>query len=59
MTKTKQMLQEKYWLEQIIGQCYESQVTTKQHRQEPIKVTEIPKKPWDVVAIDFGGPFPD
>lgn len=60
MTKTKQMLREKYWLpsmnsmvNQIIGQCYECQLTTKQHRQEPVKVTDIPKKPWDVKAVDF------
>ena len=65
-TKTKQMIRAKYWfptmnsmMEQIIGQCYECQVTTKQHRQEPIKVTDIPKKPWDVIAIDFSGPYPD
>ena len=44
-------------IEQIIGQYYECQVTTKQHRQEPInKVTDIPKKPWNV---DFSGPYPD
>lgn len=43
----------------IIGQCYECQVTTKQHRQEPIKVTDIPKKPWDVISVDFSGPYPD
>ena len=35
------------------------QVTTRQHRTEPIKSTETPKKPWDVVAVDFGGPYPD
>ena len=66
MTKTKRMLREKYWfptmnsmVEQIIGQCYACQVTTKQHRQEPIKMSPIPKKPWDTVAVDFGGPYPD
>ncbi|XP_015768379.1 PREDICTED: uncharacterized protein K02A2.6-like [Acropora digitifera] len=66
MTKIKQMLREKYWfpsmivmVEQIIGQCHECSVTTKQHRQEPVKVTDIPKKPWDVCAVDFGGPYPD
>lgn len=60
------MLREKYWfpsmndiVEQIICQCYECQVTTKQRRQEPVKVTDIPKKPWDVIAVDFGGPYPD
>ena len=46
-------------VEEIIGQCYECQVTTKQHRQEPVKVTDIPKKPWVVIAVDFGGPYPD
>ena len=66
ITKTKQMLREKYWfpnmnnmIEQIIGQCYECQVTTKQHKQEPLKMTTIPEKPWDTVAVDFGGPYPD
>ena len=66
MTKTKQMLREKYWwptmnsmVEQAINKCYDCQVTTRQHRTEPIKSTEIPKKPWDVVAVDFGGPYPD
>ena len=46
-------------VEQIIGQCYECSVTTKQHTKEPVKVTDIPKKPWDIVAVDFGGPYPD
>ena len=66
MTKTKQMRREKYWwptmnsmVEQAIYKCYECQVTTKQHRTEPIKSTEIPKKPWEIVAVDFGGPYPD
>ena len=66
MTKTKQMLREKYWfpminsmVEQIIGQCYECQVTTKDHKKQPIKMTPIPEKPWDVISVDFGGPYPD
>lgn len=47
MTKTKQMMREKYWfptmnsmVEKIIGQCYECQVTTKQHKHEPLKMTD-------------------
>ena len=66
MTKTKQMLRQKYWfpemnkrVEEMIGQCYECQVTTKDHRNEPLKMTEIPEKPWQVVSVDFGGPYPD
>lgn len=45
--------------ENVIGKCYESQLTTKLHRQEPIKVTVIPEKTWEVVSIIFGGPYPD
>ena len=43
-TKTKQMLREKYWfpgmnhlISQTIGSCFDCQVATKSHRQEPIK----------------------
>ena len=46
-------------VEQEVGQCYECQVTTKEYRQEPLKMTEIPEKPWQVVSVDFGGPYPD
>ena len=65
-TKTKQMIRAKYWfpnmntlIDQMIGQCYECQVTTKQHREEPIKPTVIPQEPWEHIAVDFGGPYPD
>ena len=30
-----------------------------QHRQELVKVTDIPKKPWDVVAVHFVESYPD
>ena len=66
MTKTKQMLREKYWFpemnkmsERVVENCYECQLTTKQHRQEPVKMTQIPEKTWEVVSVDFGGPYPD
>jgi hypothetical protein len=65
-TKTKQMLRQKYWfaamnsmIDQVIEQCYECKVATKDSKEEPIKPSEIPAKPWDVVAMDFGGPYPD
>ena len=64
MTKTKQTLSKKYWfplmnsmVQHIICQCYKCQVTTKQYRQKPVK--DIPKKPRDIIAVDFGGPYPD
>ena len=66
MTKTKQMLREKYWfptmnymVEEMIKQCFECQVTTKRQRQEPLRMTEIPQNPWEVVSVDFGEPYPD
>ena len=65
-TKTKQMLRSKYWfptmnmmIDELIGRCFECQVATKQHTEEPIKPTVIPQKPWEEIAIDFGGPYPD
>ena len=66
MTKTKQMLRQKYWfpemnkqVELVVGQCYECQVTTLHHDREPLKMTKIPEKPWQTVSVDFGGPYPD
>ena len=65
-TKTKQMLREKYWfplmnnmIDTAIDQCYECQVAMKENREEPIKVTGIPNRPWDTVSIEHGGPYPD
>ena len=60
------MPREKYWfplmnsmIDKAIDQCYECQVATKRDREEPIKVTSIPTRPWDTVSIDHGGPSPD
>ena len=43
---------EKYWFPPIssmiysaIDQCYECQLATKQNREEPVKVTDIPSPP--------------
>ena len=65
-TKTKQMLREKYWfpgmnhlISQTIGSCFDCQVATKSHRQEPIKPSVIPEEPWEQISIDFGGPYLD
>ena len=65
-TKTKKMLQEKYWfpiinsmIDTAIEKCYNCQVARKSHKEEPIKITGIPNKPWDTVSVDLGGPFPD
>ena len=45
--------------ERDVENCYECQLTTKQHRQAPVKMTQIPEKTREVVSVDFGGPYPD
>ena len=39
-------------VEQIVGQSYECQITTKHHRNELLKMMDIHEKPWQVVAVD-------
>ena len=66
MTKTKQMLRAKYWfprlngmVEDTISRCPQCQLTTVEHKQEPVKPTEIPHSAWHTLSIDYGGPYPD
>jgi len=46
-------------IDKAIDQCYECQGAMKGDREEPIRVTSIPNRPWDTVSIDHGGPYPD
>ena len=66
MTRTKQMLRAKYWfprlnsmVEETVTKCYQCQITTAEHRQEPVKPSEIPETEWHTLSADFGGPYPD
>lgn len=66
ITKTKNMLRNKYWfprlntqVERMIRKCFECQVVGRKNTREPVKMTEIPKTTWHTVAADFGGPYPD
>ena len=66
MTRTKQMLRAKYWFPRLnsmvkdyLSRCYQCQIATVEHRQEPVKQSTIPDTAWDTVSIDFGGPYPD
>ncbi|XP_053400392.1 uncharacterized protein K02A2.6-like [Mercenaria mercenaria] len=66
MTRTKQMLREKYWfprlnclVEDIISRCFQCQISTEEKKQEPVKPTEIPEIAWHTLSVDFGGPYPD
>ncbi|MEW8584399.1 MAG: RNase H-like domain-containing protein, partial [Candidatus Thiodiazotropha sp.] len=66
ITITKQMLRAKYWfprlnsmVEDAISRCFQCQLTTVEHKQEPIKPSEIPDSAWHTVSVDYGGPYPD
>ena len=45
-------------ISQTTGSCFDYQVATKSHRQEPVKPSVIPEEPWEQISIDFGGPYP-
>ena len=66
ITKTKEMIRRKYWfplmnqrIEDIVSKCFSCQISTNVHHTEPAKMTELPKRPWETVEIDFCGPFPN
>ena len=66
ITKTKQLLRQKYWfpelnhlVEETIGKCYECRVVTDNHVKEPTKTVPIPREVWGEISADFGGPYPD
>ncbi|XP_048583356.1 uncharacterized protein K02A2.6-like [Nematostella vectensis] len=46
-------------IDTAVDQCFNCQVATKSHKEEPIKPTQIPSKPWKTISTDFGGPYPD
>ena len=46
-------------VEDAISRCPQCQLTTVEHKQEPIKPTEIPQSAWHTLSIDYGGPYPD
>ena len=59
MTRTKQMLRAKYWfprlnsmVEDAVSICFQCQLTTVEHKQEPIKPSEIPETAWHTVSVD-------
>ena len=66
MTRTKQMLRAKYWfprlnsmVEDAVSRCYQCQLSTAEHKQDPVKPSEIPETAWHTLSADFGGPYPD
>jgi len=67
VVKTKSLLREKVWfrgidklVEDKVHGCLPCQAATPANPKpaEPLKMTELPKGPWQEVNVDFVGPFP-
>ena len=64
--KTKAFLREKVWwpridrqVESLIKSCHVCQVTAQPTvKCEPLKMSEIPKPPWEVIDPDLQGSYP-
>ena len=42
----------------MIDKCLPCQANSQPNNPEPLKMSELPKGPWDIVHMDFCGPFP-
>ena len=65
LVKTKQFLRSRVWFPRmdervsaIVGPCVACQATVNTPSQEPVKSTELPKGPWENLAVDYYGPLP-
>ena len=46
-------------VDHTVEQCFECKITGTKLREEPIKPSVIPSKPWETISADFCGPYPD
>ena len=46
-------------VEEAVSKCFECQISTIEHKQEPVKPSDIPETAWHTLSVDFGGPYPD
>ena len=44
-------------IEGVIINCIPGQVSVLKIEKEPLKMTELPNRPWENVATDFPGPL--
>ena len=65
LVKTKQFLRSRVWFPKmdetvvaIVGPCVTCQATVNTPSQEPVKPTELPRGPWENLAVDYYGPLP-
>ena len=64
--RTRQMIRQKYWFPDLnklvddeIKACLPCQAAVNINCSEPLKMSELPTRPWDCVAADYCGPFYD
>uniref|UniRef100_A0A3P9MCB8 Gypsy retrotransposon integrase-like protein 1 n=1 Tax=Oryzias latipes TaxID=8090 RepID=A0A3P9MCB8_ORYLA len=65
IVKTKQRLRTKVWwpgidreVEDLVRSCHACQINTSTSHDVPTVRTELPAKPWQMLAMDMCGPFP-
>ena len=46
-------------IEDAVKRCFECQNSTETKHIEPVKMIELPSRPWSTVEVDFCGPFPN
>ena len=42
-----------------MGKYFDCQITTKKHRSEALKRTEISEDTWYTISVDFEAPYPN
>ncbi|XP_024117578.2 uncharacterized protein K02A2.6-like [Oryzias melastigma] len=65
IVKTKQRLRTKVWwpgidreVEDLVRSCHACQINSATSQDVPTVRTELPEKPWQMLAMDMCGPFP-
>jgi transposase InsO family protein len=64
MTKMKSILRERVWwrlmgkhTEQWVSECRACELNSRGERPVPMTRTRLPEAPWDLIAVDFCGPY--
>lgn len=65
LVKTKSLLRAKVWfpymdalVEDTVKSCDACSAVVKDERLQPLKMSELPDRPWQSLSADFGGPYP-
>ena len=65
IVKTKRLLRSAVWFpgmdrmtEDVVRSCLPCQAATQQKPKEPLRMTELPERPWQKISLDFSGPYP-